>query len=46
MTVAAVKPRFAIREYAPDDEAPVVDLLNIALGSGRAFERSAAACPS
>lgn len=42
MTVATVKPRFVIREYAPDDEAPVVDLLNIALGSGRAFERSTA----
>lgn len=42
MSVAAVKPRFAIREYAPDDETAVVDLLNIALGTGRAFERSAA----
>ncbi len=32
----------AIREYAPADEGPVLGLLNLALGSGRAFERSSA----
>lgn len=32
----------AIREYAPADEVPVLGLLNLALGSGRAFERSSA----
>ncbi len=32
----------AIREYAPADEAPVLGLLNLTLGSGRAFERSSA----
>ncbi len=34
--------QIAIREYAPADEVPVLGLLNLALGSGRAFERSSA----
>jgi GNAT superfamily N-acetyltransferase len=42
VTVATVKPRFTIREYEPADEAPVLGLLNLTLGSGRAFERSTA----
>jgi GNAT superfamily N-acetyltransferase len=32
----------AIREYRETDEAPVLRLLNLALGNGRAFERSSA----
>lgn len=42
MSAQAVKSRFAIRDFRPTDEAAVLGLLNLTLGSGRAFERSAA----
>lgn len=34
--------RFAVREFEPSDEPAVLSLLNLTLGTGRAFERSAA----
>jgi GNAT superfamily N-acetyltransferase len=37
-----VSTQVAIRDYAPADEAPVLGLLNLTLGGGRAFERSTA----
>ncbi len=42
MTTQVAAPAFAIRDFRPADEAPVLGLLNLTLGSGRAFERSLA----
>ena len=42
MSTQVAAPAFVIRDFKPADEVPVLDLLNLTLGSGRAFERSMA----
>lgn len=42
MVTQTAPPRFAIRDFRSSDEAVVLSLLNLTLGTGRAFERSAA----
>lgn len=42
MVTQTAPARFAIRDFRSTDEAVVLSLLNVTLGTGRAFERSAA----